>query len=80
MKKIIFIISKRRNEKISQIINYFENLSYKFLDENVKFEIFSEKLDQDILLLKKLCINVKYTLEKVSVKNWIKEVKKKRYK
>ena len=77
MKKINFTISKKRNEKISKIIYYFENLSYKFLDESVKFEIFSDKLDQDIPLLKKICIDVNYTLEKVSVKNWIKEVKKK---
>ena len=77
MKKINFTISKKRNEKISKIIYYFENLSYKFLDESVKFEIFSDKLDRDIPLLKKICVDVHYTLEKVSVKNWIKEVKKK---
>ena len=34
MKKVNFIISKRRNEKISKIIYNFENLTFKFLDEN----------------------------------------------
>lgn len=76
MKKINFIIYKCSKEKISRITDCFENLSYKFFNENVRFEIFSEKLDEDIFLLNNVCEEARYTLEKVSDKNWIKEEKK----
>ena len=79
MKKINFIIPKCSKEKIIKIIECFDNISYRFLNENVKFEIFSDKLEQDIFFLNNLCKDISYTLEKVEKKNWIKEIKKKRY-
>tara|TARA_B100001248_G_scaffold62090_1_gene42846 strand:+ start:1596 stop:2414 length:819 start_codon:yes stop_codon:yes gene_type:complete len=77
LKKINFIIPKRRKEKITKIIECFDNISYRFLNDKVKFEIFSDKLDQDIFLLNNLCKDIPYALEKVVKKNWIKEIKKK---
>ena len=74
LKKINFIISKRRKEKITKIIECFDNISYRFLNDKVKFEIFSDKLDQDIFLLNNLCKDIPYALEKVVKKNWIKEM------
>ena len=76
MKKINFIIYKYTKEKITRIIEYFDNISYKFFNENVKVEIFTDKLEQDIFLLNNLCEDLHYTLEKVEKKNWIKEIKK----
>ena len=76
MKKINFIIPKCSKEKIIKIIECFDNISYRFLNENVKFEILSDKLEQDIFFLNNLCKDISYTLEKVEKKNWIKEIKK----
>ena len=76
MKKIDFIIHKCSKERISIIIECFDNISYKFLNEDVKFEIFSDKLEQDIFFLNNLCKGISYTLEKVEKKNWIKNVPK----
>ena len=76
MKKINFIIYKCSKERVARIVEYFDNISYKFLNENVKFEIFSDNLEQDIVLLNNLCKDINYTLEKIVKKNWIKEIKK----
>ena len=65
MKKINFIIYKCSKERVARIVEYFDNISYKFLNENVKFEIFSDNLEQDIVLLNNLCKDINYTLEKV---------------
>ena len=77
MKKINFIIPKCSKEKITKIIECFDNISYRFLNEDVKFEIFSDKLEQDIFFLNNLYKDIHYKLEKVEKKNWIKEIKKK---
>ncbi len=77
MKKINFIIYKYSKEKIKKIIERFDNISYRFSNENVKFEIFSDKLEQDIFFLNNLCKDIRYKLEKVVKKNWIEEIKKK---
>ena len=39
--------------------------------------MFSDKLEQDIFFLNNLCKDIRYTIEKVVKKNWIKEIKKK---
>ena len=77
MKKIYFIIPKCSKEKITKIIECFDNISYRFLNEDVKFEVLSDKLEQDIFFLNNLYKDIHYTLEKVEKKNWIKEIKKK---
>ena len=77
MKKINFIIYKYSKEKIANIIERFDNVSYKFLNQSIKFEIFSDKLEQDIFLLNNICKDINYKIEKVEKKNWIKEIKKK---
>ena len=77
MKKIYFIIPKCSKEKITKIIECFDNISYRFFNEDVKFEIFSDNLEQDIFFLNNLYKDIHYKLEKVEKKNWIKEIKKK---
>ena len=65
LKKINFIIYKCSKEKIAKIIECFDNISYTFLNENVRFEVFSDKLEQDIFFLNNLCKDIHYSLEKV---------------
>jgi len=76
LKKINFIIPKCNKEKVTKVIEYFENISYRFLNETVNFEIFSDNLEEDIFLLHNICKDIRYTLKNVEKKNWIKEIKK----
>ena len=76
MKKINFIIHKCSKEKITKIIECFDNISYSFKNEDVKFEVLSDKLEQDIFFLNNLYKDIHYKLEKVEKKNWIKEIEK----
>ena len=55
MKKINFIIPKCNKEKVTKVIEYFENISYRFLNETVNFEIFSDKVFDALLTVD--CIN-----------------------
>ena len=76
MKKIYFIIPKCSKEKITKIIECFDNISYRFFNEDVKFEIFSDNLEQDIFFLNNLYKDIHYTLEKVKKIKWTKEIQK----
>ena len=46
------------------------------MNEDVKFEVLSNKLEQDIFFLNNLYKDIHYKLEKVEKKNWIKEIEK----
>ena len=46
------------------------------MNEDVKFEVLSNKLEQDIFFLNNLYKDIHYRLEKVEKKNWIKEIEK----
>ena len=55
----------------------FENISYKFHDKKVKFEVFSDKFKEDIYLLKNIFKKVNLNIEEVPKKNWVNESQKK---
>lgn len=46
------------------------------MNEDVKFEVLSDKLEQDIFFLNNLYKDIHYKLEKVEKKNWIEEIEK----
>ena len=68
MKKINFIISNCSKRKVSMLSDLFENISYKFHDKKVKFEVFSDKFKEDIYLLKNIFKKVNLNIEEVPKK------------
>lgn len=72
MKKVILEINKKEKTKLSELVNYFDNVFYKFSEETIYIEIYIEQESNDFYLINKFLEKEKYIIKKIKNQNWVK--------
>ena len=72
MKKVILEINKKKETKLFELLNYFDNVFYKFAKETIHIEIYIERRSNELYFVKKLLDKEKYIIKRIKNKNWLK--------
>lgn len=76
MKKVILEIDKKEKTKLSELLNYFDNVFYKFSKKTIYIEIYIEQRSHEFYFVNKFLNKEKYIIKRIKDQNWVKLTQK----